>query len=251
VWVARNRALSLEGRIRHQPARGATRRASYRDNGMENTEPSFARVARLTAEIFFEIGEAKVMEALIQAPRLRGPSGHSPVLQLDEDLAARLRMGTKQVRQYLGRLHGDRLVVKMRADVVKERGLGDAAPVANEAPLLTAGSVRCYYGIDYTTLVDSVRFKVDSMERVLEEERRNACDVQLYRCPRCGTTIDSLSINPLMMMEGTLNCESCATELAEVDNSEQMKTFDGRRAQVRTPRSHSAGSTRGISEICC
>lgn len=173
-----------------------------------STEPAFARVARLTAELFFEIGEVKVMEALIQAPRVRGPDGgDSPVLQLDEDVAERLRLGTKQVRQYLGRLHSDRLVVKLRADVAKEKNAYEPPPLANEAPLLTAGSVRCYYGLDYITLVDAVMYKLDAMERALEAERRSAGEMQLYRCPRCSTTIDSLSINPLMMMEGTLKCE--------------------------------------------
>lgn len=201
---------------------------------MERTEPAFARVARLTAELFFEIGEVKVMEALIQAPRVRGPDGDSPVLQLDEDVAERLRLGTKQVRQYLGRLHTDRLVVKLRADVAKEKSADEPPPLANEAPLLTAGSVRCYYGLDYTTLVDSVLYKLDSMERALEAERRSAGEMQLYHCPRCSTTVDSLSISPLMMMEGTLKCETCATELDEVDNSVQMKSLDQRKAQLRT-----------------
>jgi uncharacterized protein YlaI len=183
---------------------------------MERTEPAFARVARLTAELFFEVGEVKVMEALIQAPRLRGPDGDSPVLQLDEDVAARLRLGTKQVRQYLGRLHTDRLVVKMRADVAKEKNAYDPPPLVNEAPLLNAGSVRCYYGLDYTTLVDTVMYKLDAMERALEAERRSANEMQLYRCPRCHTNIDSLSINPLMMMEGAF-AKSFPEELTPVE----------------------------------
>ena len=60
---------------------------------LESAEPAFAAVARLTAELFFELGESKVMEALIQAPRAAG----SPLLQLDEALGTRLSLGTKQV----------------------------------------------------------------------------------------------------------------------------------------------------------
>lgn len=59
---------------------------------LESAEPAFAAVARLTAELFFELGESKVMEALIQAPRAAG----SPLLQLDEALGTRLSLGTKQ-----------------------------------------------------------------------------------------------------------------------------------------------------------
>jgi hypothetical protein len=68
-----------------------------------DAEATFARVARLTAETFFELGQVKVMEALIQAPRRTEADGESaPMLQLDEDLAGRLQLGTKQVREHLG-----------------------------------------------------------------------------------------------------------------------------------------------------
>mmetsp|Transcript_7580 Transcript_7580/g.23600 ORF Transcript_7580/g.23600 Transcript_7580/m.23600 type:complete len:368 (-) Transcript_7580:548-1651(-) len=136
-----------------------------------------------------------------------------------------------QVRQYLARLHADRLVVRLRADVSKAKE--PTAPPVDSNPL-TAASVRCYYGLDYTTLVDVVTYKLDAMERAIDEARRLACEVQLYRCARCGTTLDSLSISPFMMMEGALKCEVCASELDEVDNSDQMKEFDERKAQLRT-----------------
>ena len=44
-------------------------RAAMHAQDEDSTEAAFAHVARLTAETFFDLGEAKVMEALIQAPR--------------------------------------------------------------------------------------------------------------------------------------------------------------------------------------
>ncbi|EOD09478.1 hypothetical protein EMIHUDRAFT_448377 [Emiliania huxleyi CCMP1516] len=206
----------------------------------DSTEAAFAHVARLTAETFFDLGEAKVMEALIQAPRTANgrrvlaarvqSCRRSPLLQLDEDVAARLHLGTKQVRQFLGRLHADRMVVRVRADGASKAQGADILE-QKEGPL-AAGDVRCFYGLDYSTLVDVVAYKLDAMERTIEADKRTANEVQLYRCGGCHTTIDSLSVNPWMMSSGSLQCEACGSELSEVDNSVKLREFEQRKEEL-------------------
>ena len=55
------------------------------------------------------------------------------------------------MRQFLGRLHADRMVVRVRADGASKAQGADILE-QKEGPL-AAGDVRCFYGLDYSILV--------------------------------------------------------------------------------------------------
>ena len=83
---------------------------------MSTDELSFQHLARLATRFFYDDEEVLVMEVLLNSPRRQGDDGKMhPTLQLDKRVAERLKLGEKQVRKILARLHYDRLVRKERA----------------------------------------------------------------------------------------------------------------------------------------
>mmetsp|Transcript_49980 Transcript_49980/g.82874 ORF Transcript_49980/g.82874 Transcript_49980/m.82874 type:complete len:477 (-) Transcript_49980:357-1787(-) len=205
----------------------------------QRSEEAYARVARLTVCYFYDLGEILVMEMLLRAPRgLALDGSNQPTLQLDERVAERLKFDPKKVRQFLAKLLADRLVFCRRYDSTATKVAAPAHGSRDSAEMPSADSVKCLWGIHYETLVDAVRFKIDSMERKLEEEKRKAGEVQQYQCkkPQCMAKINSLEISPLMIdyETGEVRCEQCGSELEELDNSEQTRSIEERRKAIHT-----------------
>lgn len=140
----------------------------------EAAELAYQRLMRLTTRLFYGIGEALVMETLIHAPRQQTSSTATrPELQLDEAIAERLQLHPKQVRTLLAPLQSDRLVVSFRKETKAEVAtLGYSR--GPQAP--SSENVQCFYGLDYETAADAVRFKLSDIDRMFDEERRATAD---------------------------------------------------------------------------
>ena len=153
----------------------------------ERNEVKFRRLLRLAATLFYEPGEVLVVEAILNAPRQEaldsGPS--MPEMQLDEQIAQRIHLHAKQVRGYLARLHSDRLVIKrLKEAKAKPEEFADRRVQMKE---VTSDSVSCYYGVDYETAADALRWKLKDMEMKLDKER-NTIEQAAARRWRSGCT---------------------------------------------------------------
>ena len=88
---------------------------SHAHSMLSHEELAYQKVARLVVHYFYDIEETLVMEVLLTAPRRNGNPDektgavvYHPTMQLDEVVAERLSLGTKQVRRHLSRLLQDR-----------------------------------------------------------------------------------------------------------------------------------------------
>ena len=161
---------------------------------LTHEELAYQKVARLVVRQFYDVEETLVMEVLLQAPRRAGKPNvktgavvYHPTMQLDEVVAERLNLGTKQVRRHLSRLFQDRLVVKTRGGTDKDAkknapGYDPKAVEGFAAGELNASDVRFFWGIDYEVLVDAVHFKLDAMKRALDDKHKRANAGQQCRC---------------------------------------------------------------------
>lgn len=153
---------------------------------LSHEELAYQKVARLVVYTFYDNEETLVMEMLLTAPRRMGSPDektgavvHHPTMQLDEYVAERLSLGTKQVRKHLRSLEEDRLVFKTRGGTDKDAKKKSPAydPKAVEGLAsgeLNASDVRYFWGINYEVLVDAVHFKLDAMKRALDNKHNQA-----------------------------------------------------------------------------
>lgn len=149
-------------------------------------ELAYQKVARLATRYFYDDVDVLIVEVLLNAPRKDGwdhePEGTThPVMQLDGDIATRLKLHAKQVRRHLDLLHEDRLVIKRRGEAkAKDDTVGEAREVKGfAADALASGDVRMLWGVDYETLTDVVHFKLDAMRRVLDDDAKRATAQQV------------------------------------------------------------------------
>ena len=210
---------------------------------LSHEEVAYQKVARLVVRYFYDEEEVLVMEVLLQAPRKAGAGDAThPTMQLDDVVAERLKLGTKQVRKHLSRMAQDRLVIKTRggAKEAKKSAQGyDAKAVEGiAAGELTAQDVRYYWGVDYEVLVDAVHFKLDAMKRALDDKHKRANAEQQYACANCAAVVSALELTPEMMdfASGNFKCQAygCGHDLDEVDNSKETSSIDAWRAELRS-----------------
>jgi len=173
---------------------------------LSHEELAYQKVARLVVHYFYDIEETLVIEVLLTAPRRNGNPDektgavvHHPTMQLDEAVAERLSLGTKQVRRHLSRLLQDRLVFKKRGGTDKDAkkkapGYDPKAVEGNASGELNASDVRFFWGIDYEVLVDAVHFKLDAMKRALDNKRNQAnAEQQCHWLAEDGQLSESLA----------------------------------------------------------
>ena len=142
-------------------------------------------------------GMAMVVEVLLDAPfanedeeataahgdrRPRDPKDRSRLLQLDEEIAQRLKLSARQVRRYLAVLKADRLAKQYAVDKKHGAPKDEFADPRREGEL-KAGDVTALYGIDFNDLADAIHFKLDEAEQKLTAQENAATNIQLYRCP--------------------------------------------------------------------
>jgi len=114
--------------------------------------------------------------------RPRDPKDRSRLLQLDEEIAQRLKLSARQVRRYLAVLKADRLAEQYAVDKKHGAPKDEFADPRREGEL-KAGDVTALYGIDFNDLADAIHFKLDEAEQKLTAQENAATNIQLYRCP--------------------------------------------------------------------
>lgn len=186
---------------------------------LSRAEKGYHWLARVVTRMCYNVGEAKVMEALLDAERVPQPPDGAlhPVLQYDDEIAAKMRVSEKQVRDWLARLHIDRLVLKTTRDTVKEEGSSSRG--GHREALPNAATVRGLWGIDWDVFADAVWFKLDGMLRQLDNGRQALQDSQEYRCPQCNVCVKAVELTPELLdpTTGGFRCEACYASTGQVE----------------------------------
>ncbi|EGG06959.1 uncharacterized protein MELLADRAFT_106301 [Melampsora larici-populina 98AG31] len=139
---------------------------------------------------FYEVRHILLLDQLIRKEAMK-----------DEELAARLGVGPKELAKAANMLIRDQLVsVYLRAEV---------KPGASKA------TQRTYYYIDYKHCVDVIKWRLWKISKVI--------DGQGYVCPRCKTTYSTLDISGLAMTATSFLCEICNTPLDDNDNDIEVQ----------------------------
>lgn len=147
---------------------------------------------------FYEVRHILLLDQLIRKEAMK-----------DEELAARLGVGPKELAKAANMLIRDQLIsVYLRAEV---------KPGASKA------TQRTYYYIDYKHCVDVIKWRLWKISKVLDDKQRNVIDGQGYLCPRCKTTYSTLDISGLAMTATSFLCEICNTPLDDNDNDIEVQ----------------------------
>lgn len=186
---------------------------------MSEAASCHARVALTAARLFYGVPEFFLMKALLDAPlREECDCTKHPVLQLDDTLAARLRLPTKYTRLLLARLHADRLIVCHLPKAAAAEDEADSSTAASST-MPTQRDMAKYWGLDFEALGDAVRYKMHAMGRRLTEARCEPA-VRSFFCPRCLQRTSALDLdynrlaNPVT---GHLSCPSGAAACMGVE----------------------------------
>jgi len=218
-------------------------------------EARFRELLSRAAQMFYSHGEWLVMEALLHAPRQPAADGgpSEPEWQLDEAIAARLDLMTRQVRSLLARLTSDRLVVRRQKQT--SAATPDFVGARVEAAMPTADSVVCYYGVHFDLAADAIRFKLYDIEQMMEKQLREIEQEQGFICPNCSTKISALEMNNSLLHPET--GEPCCPNPCCLDqtldpemNLQQMEEFEAKRQTVRdevAPLQQLLAATRGLA----
>ncbi len=166
---------------------------------------AYQRLARVVAGSFYDPEEALVIEAILAAPRFADAHGreHS-ALQLDDDIAATLRLSAKQTRQALQRLESDRLVLRYNTAIEDDTPAWDKAH-KDQQPI-TADALKVFWGLDYEEMSDAVQYKVVAIERALASRAEAADAVPKYTCKRCNRVVDYFEISEQFFGGDALRC---------------------------------------------
>ena len=187
------------------------------------SEVRFQQLLRVSTCMFYDVQEVLVMEALINAPRHMASDGVStcPEWQRDDVIANRLNLHAEQVQTTLARLVGDRMVTQIR-----------------EETNTSTGSVPCYfYGLEYATASNAIRYKLNNMEKKLNEKICIAQE-QTYCCPNCRLKLTLLELSSAHLHPEThVFCcpkDTCIdVELTEIDNSDRLEITEKNRDRFR------------------
>ena len=229
--------------------------AAESDAASEAARRAHHNVALTAVRLFYDLPAYFLLKALLDAPvRTEEDGATHPVLQLDDTLAERLRLPTKHTRQLLARLHADRMVVchqpKAKAAEGEEHASSANASMPGER------DVAKYWGLDFDTLGDAVRFKMHAMDHRLAEAERTP-PMQIFYCPKCMLRISALDIDYNRLINpttGQLACPSesaaCAgAELVEDDQSDKVAATRLHRAALQTQLTPLVDALRDAHEL--
>eukprot|EP01104_Vermistella_antarctica_P000844 TRINITY_DN10942_c0_g1_i1.p1 TRINITY_DN10942_c0_g1~~TRINITY_DN10942_c0_g1_i1.p1 ORF type:complete len:480 (-),score=125.67 TRINITY_DN10942_c0_g1_i1:98-1537(-) len=152
-------------------------------------------LARAVVRCFYEADHVVVVDALIRfKERVK-----------DTDLATRLHLHHKSVRQVLHNLFEDQLVAKEVRNIPQE-----------QLRMYQKGNTQnTYWYIDYKHLVNAIRLRLSLMQSQLSATRGRVAEQQLYRCPRCDKKFTALDVAAVMDSKGVGHCPNCRVEMVE------------------------------------
>ncbi|ORX79102.1 hypothetical protein BCR32DRAFT_294637 [Anaeromyces robustus] len=124
----------------------------------------------------------------------------------EEDIANKVKLGTKEIQKICGKLKDDRLIKSEPKQEPRRDG---------------RMGTKQYYYIDYKLFVDTVKWKIHQMTKKISEKRENELQNKGYRCPKCERKISPLDamryIDPVTNL---FVCDYCEEELIQENNEE-------------------------------
>jgi transcription initiation factor IIE alpha subunit len=144
---------------------------------------------RHTMRTFYVIPKSLILEYIYH---------HEPIKQ--QDLIDRLCLHKKQVLAYIQEFKRDRFIIE-------EHG--------RELDLESSNSEnvdQCYYRIDSTTFINTVKYRLENMRTAVEDfERQEICKQTNYKCEKCLKEYTELEIGILLQYnrEEDLICTVC------------------------------------------
>ncbi|XP_053421561.1 general transcription factor IIE subunit 1 isoform X2 [Nycticebus coucang] len=156
------------------------------------------RLAKYVIRGFYGIEHALALDILIRNPCVK-----------EEDMLELLKFDRKQLRSVLNNLKGDKFIkCRMRVETA-----ADGKTTRHN-----------YYFINYRTLVNVVKYKLDHMRRRIETDERDSTNRASFKCPVCSSTFTDLEANQLFdPMTGTFRCTFCHTEVEEDESAMPKK----------------------------
>ena len=210
---------------------------------------AWSSLAELTVRLFYGLPEFMVMKALLTAPRRKTIDDTvRPELQLDDDIAERVRLDKGYTRKLLATLALDRLVRQEKPRARTREG-EERVSAANQSAL-SADQVSVYWGIDFEIMADAVAYKLSQMRRRMTEKAK--VDQQMYVCPRCGAKISAIEISEAIdSTTGLLSCPSrsfacTGVEMVEQDNTQSAALIKAHEAALQL---HTAGLQRALDDV--
>ncbi|XP_005548099.3 general transcription factor IIE subunit 1 isoform X2 [Macaca fascicularis] len=129
------------------------------------------RLAKYVIRGFYGIEHALALDILIRNPCVK-----------EEDMLELLKFDRKQLRSVLNNLKGDKFIkCRMRVETA-----ADGKTTRHN-----------YYFINYRTLVNVVKYKLDHMRRRIETDERDSTNRASFKCPVCCSTFTDLEANQL------------------------------------------------------
>lgn len=159
---------------------------------------SLKRLAKYVIRGFYGIEHALALDILIRNPCVK-----------EEDMLELLKFDRKQLRSVLNNLKGDKFIkCRMRVETA-----ADGKTTRHN-----------YYFINYRTLVNVVKYKLDHMRRRIETDERDSTNRASFKCPVCSNTFTDLEANQLFdPRTGTFRCTFCDTEVEEDESAMPKK----------------------------
>ncbi|XP_063257284.1 general transcription factor IIE subunit 1-like [Prinia subflava] len=148
------------------------------------------RLAKYIVRGFYGVECSLALDVLIRYPCVK-----------EDDLLQLLKYEHKQLRTVLNTLKADKL---LKLWVQVETGPNGKSTRHN------------YYYINYKTLVDVVKYKLDHVRRKIEVDERDSATRSSFKCPSCSSTYTDLEVNQLFdAFTETFHCTYCNTEVEE------------------------------------
>lgn len=141
-------------------------------------------LVRTTMRAFYDTKYILVIEALI---------GHS-VLR-DDDMAFLMGMNTKDLHKLCGKLREDRYLSVHTRSETKE---GQQRPIN-----------RTYYFIDYRATIDAIKWRVYSIDKIVQGNTIPRDERKEYKCPRCKAEWTQMEVLDKIDMQRGFLCHRC------------------------------------------
>ena len=153
------------------------------------------RIVRYITRGFYGIEECLIADLLIHHPCIK-----------EDDLLDLTKFERKQLRQAISMLKNDKFIkARMRAETDSEGKI----------------TRHNYYFINYSILVNVVKFKLDHMRKKIEMEERDSTSRASFLCPGCQKTFTDLEADQLFdFASGVFRCTYCQEEVKEETISE-------------------------------
>lgn len=151
---------------------------------------SLKQLARLVVRGFYTIEDALLIDMLVRNPCMK-----------EDDICELLKFERKMLRSRIAILKNDKFIqIRLKMET------------ANDGKMQKVN----YYFINYKTLVNVVKYKLDLMRKRMETEERDATSRASFKCTNCSKTFTDLEADQLFdFTVGDFRCTFCGSSVEE------------------------------------